>query len=179
MNRSLLIIGAGTYGRFVQEIAQEMRCFDQIDFLDNYAKNTVGTFVDYEKKAEIYSHAIAVVENPQLRLEWIHKLEEAGFIVPALVHPLAYIAPSAQIQKGCIIEPQAVVQTGSVLAIGVIISSGAVVGHDSFVGDVCNIECNAVIAPHSVVEAGTKVCAGAAFIGTNMKELNYDFQVEM
>ena len=38
MNRDLLIIGAGQYGMVAKEIAESMRCFDKIDFLDDKSR---------------------------------------------------------------------------------------------------------------------------------------------
>ena len=92
-----------------------------------------------------------------MRLAYIEKLQEAGFIVAVVASPESYIAPSAKVMKGSIIEPMAVVQSNSEVSVGTIVSSGAVVRHNAFVGDVCHIDCNAVVMSGSVVPAKTKV----------------------
>lgn len=154
---NLLILGAGQFGLMVKEIAESMNCFDKIDFLDDKNEIAVGKLADYENFSREYRYAVVAIGNPDVRLSYIQKLEEACFIVAIIASPRAYIAPSAQIMKGSIIEPMAVVQANSVVAIGSIISSGAVVRHNAFVGDVCHVDCNAVVMSGGIVPAKTKV----------------------
>ena len=153
---NLLILGAGQFGLMVKEIAESMECFDKIDFLDDKSELAVGKLCDYANFLREYRYAVVAIGNPEIRLSYIQKLEEACFIVAIIASPRAYIAPSAQIMKGSIIEPMAVVQANSVVAIGSIISSGAVVRHNAFVGDVCHVDCNAVVMSGSVGPAKTK-----------------------
>jgi UDP-3-O-[3-hydroxymyristoyl] glucosamine N-acyltransferase len=176
MNRNLMILGAGQYGTIAKEIAAAMGCFAKIDFLDDHNEVTVGRLSDYERFADDYSYVVVAIGEPALRLKWIQKLEEACYTVAILVHPLAYVSPSAQIQKGCIIEPNATIQANAALAIGVIVSAGAVVSHNSFVGDVCHVDCGAVVRSNSVVRARTKVASGTVFAGSNVTDENYFFE---
>jgi UDP-3-O-[3-hydroxymyristoyl] glucosamine N-acyltransferase len=160
---NLLILGAGQFGLMVKEIAESMSCFDKIDFLDDNNEIAVGKLADYEKFAFEYRYAVVAIGNPEIRLSYIQKLAEACFIVAVIASPQAYIASSAQIMKGSIIEPMAVVQVNSVVAIGSIISSGAVVRHNAFVGDVCHVDCNAVVMSGSIVPAKTKIEACSVY----------------
>lgn len=154
---NLLILGAGQFGLMVKEIAESMSCFDKIDFLDDNNEIAIGKLCDYEEFAFEYRYAIVAIGNPEVRLAYIEKLREAGFIVAVVASPEAYIAPSAKVMKGSIIEPMAVVQSNSEVSVGTIVSSCAVVRHNAFVGDVCHIDCNAVVMSGSVVPAKTKV----------------------
>jgi UDP-3-O-[3-hydroxymyristoyl] glucosamine N-acyltransferase len=140
-----------------REIAEAMGCFIKIAFLDDNSKHAIGALADYKRYFPEYSDAFVAIGNPELRIKWIRKLEEASYSVAVLVHPQAYVSPSAQVQKGCIIEPNAAVHTGASLADGVIVSAGAVINHNSFTGDVCHIDCGAVVAARAVVPSGTKV----------------------
>ena len=74
-----------------------------------------------------------------------------------MVHPQAYISPSAQLRKGTIVEPLAVVKGNSSVGIGCVISSGAVIESSSFISDVCCIGSNSVVAHNTLVPAGTKI----------------------
>ncbi|MBQ8404602.1 MAG: hypothetical protein IJX55_09320 [Clostridia bacterium] len=160
---NLLILGAGQFGLMVKEIAEDMNCFDKIDFLDDNNEIAIGKLNNYEKFSREYRYAVVAIGNPEIRLSYIQKLEEACFIVAIIASPNAYIAPSAQIMKGSIIEPMAVVQANSAVAVGCIISSGAVIRHNAFVGDVCHVDCNAVVMSGSVVLAKTKVEACSVY----------------
>lgn len=169
MNGNLLILGAGQYGMVVKEIAESMKCFDRISFLDdrfgtadpNYREKAVGTFADYDAFSKEYMYAIPALGDPELRRAWIQRLEEACFRVPILVSPRAYVSPSAQLQKGCIVEPLAGVHANTVVGVGTLISMGAILNHNSFVMDFCHIDCGAVVMSGAVVGSETHVRAGA------------------
>lgn len=163
MNNSLLILGAGQYGMVAKEIAEAMKAFEKIDFLDDNSELAIGKLDAYEPLVMDYNYTVVAIGDSELRLKWIQKLVEACYRVAVLVHPSAYIAPSAQLQKGCIVEPHAVVQTNAALAVGVLLSAGAIVGHDSFVGDGCHIDTGAVIEPNSVVPLGMTIACGQRF----------------
>jgi UDP-3-O-[3-hydroxymyristoyl] glucosamine N-acyltransferase len=161
MNNKLLILGAGQYGTVAMEIAQAMKCFDAIDFLDDHNEMAIGKFLDYEGFVNEYSYAFVALGDSRTRLQWIQKLEEACFRIAVLVHPRAYISPSAQIMKGTAIEPMAVVQSNTSIAVGCILSAGAVVNHDCFIGDGCHIDCNATIKAGIVLRSHTKIDCGS------------------
>ncbi len=163
MNRNLLILGAGQFGLMVKEIAESMNCFDKIDFLDDSNKIAIGNLDDYGNFAEDYRYAVVAIGNPDIRLLWIRRLEEAGFLLAVIASPEAHIAPSAQILKGTIIEPMAVVQANAALAEGCIVSSGAVVRHNAVISEVCHMDCNSVVMSDSVVPAKTKVNACSVY----------------
>jgi UDP-3-O-[3-hydroxymyristoyl] glucosamine N-acyltransferase len=175
MNKNLLIVGAGIYGVVAKEIAESMKCFEQISFVDDERKTTpngievIGTTADLENLVADYSNIIVAIGNPKVRLSLINKIEEElPFATATLVSPLAYVAPSAQVLYGSIIEPMAVVHTGALISKGCIISAGAVVNHGSMCCDCCHIDCNATVEGHTVVPAGTKVCSGEVFKKTGI-----------
>ena len=180
MNNNLLIVGAGQYGQVAKEMAEAMQCFKKVDFLDNNNDIAIGKLCDYEKFSVLYSNAIVAVENPEMRLNWIKKLEEACYKIAILIHPKAYVAPSAQIMKGSIIEPMAVINSGTVISVGCIVSAGAVINHNSYVCDGCHIDCNAVVEGNSLVPVGTYVECGAVFKRQEIsaKDLFFEYQKE-
>ena len=49
MNKNLLILGAGQYGCVAKEIAESMKVFKKIDFLDDHNEIAVGKIAEYEK----------------------------------------------------------------------------------------------------------------------------------
>lgn len=146
MNKNLLILGAGQYGMVAKEIAEDMGCFEKIAFLDDKSELAIDKLECYEKYSQEYSHAIVAIENADLRLEYIKKLEESLFKIAILVSPRAYVSPSAQLMKGTIIEPMAVVSANSLVAIGVIVCAGAIVDHNAAVGDGCLLQCGSVVS---------------------------------
>ena len=165
MNKNLLILGAGQYGTVAKEIAQSMKSFDKIDFLDdsygidnpNYHEESIGRFHDYDRYVTDYGYAIVAIGNPKVRREWIEKLEASGYRIPALVSPRAYVSPSAQIKKGSIIEPLAGIHANAIIGAGTIVSMGAIVNHNSMVMGYCHIDCGAIVMGGAIVKSGEKV----------------------
>ena len=159
---SLLILGAGQFGTVVKETAESVGEFDRIAFLDDrfgrpgaerqLPENTIGKLADLETYAGKYTHAIVSIGNPEVRMQWTKKLLEAGYKVPALISPRAFVSPSAILLSGALIGPMAVVNPGSKVGEGSFIMAGSVIDHNTTVGDYCNIHCGVVITSNSTVK---------------------------
>ena len=88
--RKLLILGAGGMGRMVEETALQLG-YDDIAFLDDAKKekDVIGKCCDYGEFLKSYDSAVAAFGDNNMRLLWTERLMEAGYQVPALVHPSA------------------------------------------------------------------------------------------
>jgi len=169
MNKNLLILGAGQYGTVAKEIAEEMGCFDKIDFLDDtfgtgetegdYHEQSIGKLSDLDKFTDSYTYAICAIENAETRQLWTNRITEECYRIPVLVSPRAFISKSTQLRHGDIIEPMAVVHANAVVGIATYVSAGAVVNHNSFVSDYCHVNCGSVIEAGAIVPPFTKTQA--------------------
>ena len=160
---NLLILGAGQYGMLAKEIAESMKCYEKIDFLDDNNEIAIGKLQDYSNFVSEYPYAVVAIGNPEIRLNLIRKLEQANYKIATLISPMAYISPTAKVMHGSIIEPCAVVQTDAVVSKGVIISSGAVVRHNAFVGEGCHCDCGSVVMTNSKVPSNLKICCNEVY----------------
>ncbi len=166
MEKKLLVLGAGQYGAVIKELALTIGNFIEIAFLDDAHENgtsqehTIGKMQDYKKLVDEYDYAIPAIGNAVFRMELLRKLEDAGYKVPTLVSPQAYVAPSAELGKGVVIEPLAGVHAHAEIGAGSYVSMGAVVNHNAIVGEGCHIDNNAVVMSAAVVESNltTKPC---------------------
>ena len=165
MNANLLIIGAGQHGQVIKEISLRMGVFEVIDFLDDNKdiKFTIGTCDEYINFSNKYQYAIPSFGNNKLRMDWLNKLEKAGYISAKIIDPTAYISKKANIYSGTVIEPHVVINTNTTIDKGCILSINSIVDHDSFVGFGCHIDCGAIIKSNSIVKALTKVESGTVF----------------
>ena len=161
MDHNLLILGAGQYSFVVRETAQAMGCFGKIDCLDDNHPDAIGTLSDYLKFAETYDTAFVAMGNPELRLEWLEKLDTAGYRLPVLVHPMAYASASATLAGGSILEPMAVVQANAVVKKGCLICAGSIVNHNAVVEAGCQIDCGGIVMSGALVPPKTKVPCGS------------------
>lgn len=163
----LLIIGAGQYGRVTKETAKAMGCFEKISFLDDHVPDALGKISEMERFRVEYACAAVAIGNPEIRMKLLRQLEECCYQIAVLVHPRAYVSPSAQLSKGCIVEPMAVIQTNAVLNPGVILSAGAIVNHDTLICEGCHLDVGSIVKARSVVPAGLKINAGEVYEGTD------------
>ena len=157
-----------------EEIAEAMGVFDRIAFLDDSYSDChpreggdplelIGTFQDLPKFSSDYHYGFVAIGNPELRRKLTEQLRYNCITPAILVHPAAYVSPSAQLQKGCCIEPNATVQAGAVVATASFVSSGAVVRHNAFIGEFCHVDCNAVVESLAIVPAGTKIPCNSVY----------------
>lgn len=161
--QNLLILGAGQYGSVVYEIAEALRCYETIDFLDDKKPIAIGALQEYIKYAAKYDSAIVAIGNPELRLDYIEKLKAEGYKIATLIHPTAYVSPSCKLGEGCVVEPLAGIHSNTVVEPGCLVSMGALINHNAVVNAGCHIDCDSVVAARAVVPAKTKVLANTLF----------------
>lgn len=160
---NLLILGAGQYGIVTKEVAQATEAFDRIEFLDDNAPFAVGKIDDLEGLHGQFDCAVVAIGNAALRMSLLERLAAAGYRLPSLVHPRAYLSPSASVGAGSVVEPLAGIHAGVTVGRGCLVSMGALVNHNATVEDACHIDVGAVVAARATVSAGTKVWANTLF----------------
>lgn len=134
---NLLILGAGSHGEEVCEIAKSIRIFNKIRFLDDVktGEEIIGQWSDAVKLVNEYPTAITAVGDKLLRRRTQKMLSDLGFIIPVLIHPTAVVSAKANIGPGSVICASAIIDTGSKIGRGCIVSSGATVGRDAELAD--------------------------------------------
>ena len=126
-----------------------------------------GTLSDIDAVKESYDEFLIGIGNNGKRQSLQEELEQKDFRIATLVHPTAYVSPSAAIDTGTIIEPKAIVNTKSVIGKGCIISVGALGDHDTVIGDFAHVNAGAICKGGAKVEPGTKIEAGEVVHGVN------------
>lgn len=99
-------------------------------------------------------------DSPKLRKKLSAQYSQLGATLATLVHPTAFVSPSASIGAGSVIQARAHVSSASLLGRCVKVNTCANITHDVVVGDF------ATIAPSAVLLGRTSVGAGA-YVGAN------------
>ena len=147
---NLLILGAGSHGDEVMELAQVLRIFHKISFLDDFlAEKSIGTCKNFQKYLDEYATAIPAVGDTALRIRWMNELIKDGFSIPTLIHPTASVSQNAKISGGVVICARATIGTGAVIGKGCIISSGATIDKNTELPDWSYVDCGEVVGPHT------------------------------
>jgi sugar O-acyltransferase (sialic acid O-acetyltransferase NeuD family) len=106
-------------------------------------------------------NAVGGIGNLAPRITVFQKLAEAGFACPAVIHPTAFVEPSATLSPAVQIFPHAYVGSETRLGFGCIVNTGAIVSHDCVLGDLANISPGAMLAGEVQVGQGALVGMGA------------------
>lgn len=151
----LVLIGAGGFARTLADIVTQTRLYNKLYFLDDVKKDAVsGICSDYVCYINDNTEFYPAFSDNKIRMTWIDELHKCNAKIATIIHPSAYVSPTARISDGVAILPGAVVNTGSRLGSGVLVNCGAVVDHD------CIVECCAHIKPRAVASAMSTVKSG-------------------
>ena len=161
--KKLLILGAGGYGKTIADVARQLGCYDKIAFLDDTKAGTPGVlgncgevFVFADGETEAYP----AFGNNTARMDWMERLLDGGISVPTLVHPDAYVSPSATLGIGVTVLPKAVVNTGVTVKTGCIVNIGALIDHDTVVEEGCHLAPGAIVKAENRIPPYSKIDSG-------------------
>ncbi len=111
-------------------------------------------------------------EQFHMRKNLFHMVKSYGFFLPALIHPTACIATTAQIGEGTLIYEQASVGGDALIGNDCIINTGAIVSHNCKIGSHTRISPGAMLAgnvtvgENALIGMGTTIYMGVK-IGAN------------
>lgn len=169
--KQLIVVGAGGLGREVFQYA--------LDSLSKGAETEVLGFLDDNPAAldadplkgkilgntatfevEPQHRFIIGVGDPATRQSLAQQIAARGGRFGRVVHPLAYVAATAEVSEGCILAPYVFVGAGARLGAHVVLNARASVGHDAVLAEHC------VLSPHCVIGGSTKL-GKAVFMGSS------------
>lgn len=177
--KNLLIVGAGGHGYVVAETARAMKdvegksVYDKIDFLDDLKPEAVGKVNEMPLFKKVYQEVFPAVGSYEKRTEIYSKAKRYGFEVPTLIHPEAYLSPSAMVGEGTVVLPKAVVHTRAKIGRLCILSIGSLTDHDCEIKDGVHLDCGSIVKG-SVIPEGTRVACGLCIEG--QKEIKKEFR---
>jgi sugar O-acyltransferase (sialic acid O-acetyltransferase NeuD family) len=144
----LLLLGAGGHAKVVAETALATGLYSRIAFIDDRCSGpaqlpdvlgwpVVGPFASALDPQIIHEFpaALVAIGNSDLRLQWLRRLTPVGFQLPALIHPTAWVSPSAHIGSATVVFAQAVIHAQALIGSGAILNTACSVDHDAQLGD--------------------------------------------
>lgn len=185
----LVIVGAGGLGLEAVQYARDAAAagwpYVTVGLVDDAVP--VGTHVagiavlGTSTDEHLLAGAVCVAVGDVLaRVRLAARVAAAGGRLTTLVHPLAYVSPTAVVGSGSIVCPFALVGSDAVVGANVTINTHATVGHEATVGDhtvlspyaallgrsrvgaACYLGTRATVAPGVAVGAGSKLSLGAS-----------------
>lgn len=165
----LLILGAGGHGKVVAQIANLMKQWDEIAFLDDNEElkevngyKVIDKLRNYKLYKEEYEHAFAAIGNNKFRMDLIDNLLKEGFRIPILIHPFTAISNNVHIGKGTVIMAGAVINTNTIIGKGCIINTSSSIDHDCVLKDGVHVSPGTHVGGTVNIGKCTWVCVGSS-----------------
>lgn len=160
----ILLIGGGGHCKSVIDVIEEEGKFQIAGIIDqpellgakvlSYA--IIGNDDDLPKLAQKYKYALVTVgqiKSADLRVKLFELAKQAGFILPSIKSPRAYVSKHADIAEGTVVMHDALVNVNVRVGKNCIINTKALVEHDTIIEDCCHISTGAIINGNVHVKA--------------------------
>ncbi len=161
--RNLVIYGGGGHGKALIDLLRTLGDYDIVGIIDDgmpVGKLVMGVPVlgGSARLAELRHQGVALavnavggIGNVSVRVRVFERLQQAGFTCPPVVHPTAFVEPSASLSPGVQVFPLAYIGSEVEVGFGSIVNTGAIVSHD------CRIAAYANISPGAILAGGVQV----------------------
>ncbi len=161
---NLLILGAGTHGRDVKEIAESLHIFRKIRFLDDNVtgEDIVGRCDEISEFRGEYPCAFIAIGDNMIRQKYAKILKGQHFLIPSLVAPSAFISSHAKIGEGSVVMPQTNLGAVDVKSF-CIVAAGCTIGSGVALGDYTRVDSGAIVPKGEEVPEGTWIRSGEIY----------------
>ena len=161
---NLLILGAGSHGHSVKEIAESLRVFQKISFLDDKetGEDIIGKCSDALKFKDEYPCAFVAIGNNEIRRKYATFLKDCNFLIPNIISPAANISRDAKIGEGVAIMPQSTINNAEIGDF-CILSSNSLINYGCIIGGSSHIGCGGIITKGKKTSVGMLVKDGEIF----------------
>ena len=171
MNNIILIGGGGHCKSVIDVIEQEGRfkiagIVDKPELLGSsiLGYSVIGNNFDLNDLVKKYQNAlitIGQIRSPVLRIELFDLAIKAGFILPKIISPNAYVSKHSTIGNGTVVMHNAIVNASVSIGDNCIINSKASIEHDCSISKHCHISTNATINGGVTIKTGCFIGSGA------------------
>ena len=169
--KEILLIGGGGHCKSVIDVIEQEGQFQIAGIIDKaelFGTNVlgypvIGNDLDLESLAKKHAYAlitIGQIKSPNQRIKLFELAKKAGFIIPSILSPRAYISKHAFIGDGTVVMHDALINARASIGNNCIINSKALIEHDSVIREHCHISTSATINGGVVVESGCFIGSG-------------------
>tara|TARA_A100001015_G_scaffold315080_1_gene426031 strand:- start:362 stop:940 length:579 start_codon:yes stop_codon:yes gene_type:complete len=174
--KKIILIGGGGHCKSVIDVIEREAKFKIVGIVDRskflgqkiFGYKIIGNDLDLKILAKKYKYALITlgqIKSPTLRVKLYNLAIKAGFILPSIISPNAYLSRYSKIGNGCVVMHHAIINANSSIGNNCIINSKTLIEHDCSISNHCHISTNATI--NGGVRIGSK-----CFIGSNVTTKN-------
>jgi sugar O-acyltransferase (sialic acid O-acetyltransferase NeuD family) len=170
--KDIVLIGGGGHCRSAIDVIEQEGKFkisgivDRAELVgsDVLGYSVFGVDSDLPDLAKKYKYALVTVghiKSPLLRVKLFELAKNAGFILPNIVSPRAYIAKYVVFGQGSIIMHDTLINVNTKIGDNCIINSKVLIEHDCRIFDHCHISTGAIINGGVTVKSRCFIGSGA------------------
>jgi sugar O-acyltransferase (sialic acid O-acetyltransferase NeuD family) len=158
----ILIYGSDTFGRVLRHLVADCG-HDFAGFIDDMRQggDVVGAFdtvVASHPPARFACVNAVGYSDLRARRRIAERVQSAGYDMPSLVHPRAYVGRNTRVGPGSVVMAGALLDVDVTLGAQVVVWPGAAVSHE------CTIGSNTFLSPHSTI-CGCSTVGADCFVG--------------
>jgi len=170
--KEIILIGGGGHCKSVIDVIEQEGKFQIVGIVDKselLGTNVLGYQIigndsdlgDLSKKYKYALVTVGQIKSPLLRIKLFDLAKTAGFILPSIISPNAYVSQHASIGNGVIVMHDALINANTTIGDNCIVNSKALIEHDCQVSEHCHISTSATINGGVIVESGCFIGSGA------------------
>jgi len=170
--KDIILVGGGGHCKSVIDVLEQEGKFKIIGIIDKpellgskvLGYPVIGSDSDLEGLSRKYKYAlitIGQIKTSALRTELFNKSVAAGFILPKVISPRAYVSKHAMIGNGTIVMHDAIINANTIVGDNCIVNSKALIEHDCRLSDHCHVSTRATLNGGVVAESGCFIGSGA------------------
>jgi sugar O-acyltransferase (sialic acid O-acetyltransferase NeuD family) len=174
MKQKLLIVGAGSVGKFIAYNCEHfLQSYEIIGFLDDDPQKQQAKIAGYDvigkmdTLAQYSGKNIALVLGiafPKVKLKIVEQCAQFDFEFPNLISKHAWISEHVTFGKGCIIYPGVSINYGTQIGDFVVMNMNCAIGHDSKIEDYAALAPGVNLGGHSHLRKGVDMGIGSSTI---------------
>ena len=169
---SIILIGGGGHCKSVIDVIEQEGRFEIAGIIDKpellgsdvLGYSVIGSDYDLDNLVKKYQYALITVgqiKTPELRIKLFNLAIKAGFVLPNIISPNAYVSRHSSIGNGTVVMHNAIINPSASIGDNCIINSKALIEHDCLISKHCHISTNATINGGVTVESGCFIGSGA------------------
>ena len=170
--KKILLIGGGGHCKSVIDVVEQEGQFEIIGIIDKaelFGTNVlgypvIGNDLDLESLAKKHAYAlitIGQIKSPNQRIKLFDLAKKAGFTIPSILSPRAYVSKHAIIGDGTVVMHDALINAKATIGNNCIINSKALIEHDSIISAHCHISTCVTINGGVTVGTGCFIGSGS------------------
>ena len=170
--KNIVLIGGGGHCKSVIDVIEQEGRFEIAGIIDKpellgssiLGYSIIGNDSDLDNLVKKYQYALITVgqiKSPSLRIKLFDLAVKAGFTLPNIISPNAYVSKHSSIGNGVIVMHNAIVNANALIGDNCIINSKALIEHDCSISKHCHVSTNVTINGGVTVESGCFIGSGS------------------